>query len=96
MPKSFTGVVTSAKPDKTIVVSVASRKTHPIYKKQYRVTTSYMAHDETNKALLGDTVIIRECKPISRHKRFELEKVLSHAAITHEEKSSTEAVEAES
>lgn len=85
MAKSFTGVVTSTKANKTIVVSVASRKTHPIYKKQYSVTSSYMAHDESNQAKTGDTVIITECRPVSRHKRFSLDKVLAHAAITHDE-----------
>ncbi len=83
MAKSFTGVVASDKGDKTIVVLVATRKTHPIYKKQYTSSKRFMAHDETNDAQEGDKVVIVETKPISARKRFALVKVLERAPIRH-------------
>jgi small subunit ribosomal protein S17 len=85
MAKKFSGVVVSTKPHKTILVSVASMKTHPVYKKQYRVTHTYMVHDEENTALVGDNVIIVESRPVSRHKRFRLDKITGHAAVAHTE-----------
>lgn len=81
MAKTIQGTVTSDKTDKTIVVTVTSRKTHPIYKKQYSVNTKYMSHDEDNTAKVGDIVIIRETRPISRKKRFTLDKVVEKARI---------------
>lgn len=86
MARTLTGVVASDKGDKTIVVSVATRKTHPIYKKQYTQTRKFMAHDETNQARPGDKVVIEETKPISARKRFVLKNVVERAAIRHEEK----------
>ena len=50
MATTLTGVVSSAKADKTITVTVHSRETHPIYGKQYTVTRKYAAHDESNEA----------------------------------------------
>ena len=68
MAKTLTGVVTSDAADKTITVTVTSRETHPIYKKQYTVTRKYSAHDEKNDARKGETVRIVETRPISRRK----------------------------
>lgn len=85
MAKTFVGVVSSDKADKTIVVKVATRKTHPIYKKQYTSTNKFMAHDEQNDAHEGDKVVIAETKPLSARKRFTLEKVLERAPIRHVE-----------
>lgn len=85
MAKTLTGVVSSASSDKTIVVTVRTRKTHPIYKKQYTVSTKFMAHDESNQAKLGDTVIISETRPISARKRFKLDKISVKALVRHEE-----------
>lgn len=83
MARSFTGVVTSDKGDKTIVVAIHTRKTHPLYKKQYTVTTKFMAHDEKNQAKAGDKVVITETKPISRRKRFVLDRVAQKAGVEH-------------
>lgn len=94
MAKTFVGVVSSDKADKTIVVKVATRKTHPIYKKQYTSTKKFMAHDEQNSAQIGDKVIISETKPLSARKRFILEKVLERAAISHVEELDPEVAEA--
>lgn len=81
MVKMIQGTVTSDKTDKSIVITVTSRKTHPIYKKQYSRNTKYMAHDEKNEAKEGDIVVIRETRPISRRKRFTLERVVEKAHI---------------
>jgi small subunit ribosomal protein S17 len=89
MARTITGTVVSDKVDKTIVISVAVRKTHPLYKKQYTVNTKFMAHDEKNKANVGDRVSIVECRPISARKRFALSKVLDHANVRFEEKDAT-------
>ncbi len=85
MAKSFIGVVSSDKADKTIVVAIDNRKTHPVYKKQYSITRKFIAHDEKNDAAIGDTVQITETKPISRRKRFTLSKIVERAPIKHEE-----------
>ncbi len=85
MAKSFTGIVTSDKADKTIVVAIENRKNHPVYKKQYTVTKKFIAHDEKSDAAIGDTVRIEETRPISRRKRFTLAEVITRAPITHEE-----------
>lgn len=85
MAKSLTGIVSSDKGDKTIVITVTERKTHPLYKKQYTVTTRYMAHDEKNEAKPGDRVTITETRPISARKRFTLDKIIAKAAVGFEE-----------
>src|SRR4051794_6916885 len=76
MAKTITGVVSSDKTDKTIVVTVQSRKTHPLYRKQYTVSTKYMAHDEKNEAQVGDKVAIVETRPLSARKRFTLDRII--------------------
>lgn len=83
MAKTLTGVVSSDKGDKTIVVTVATRKTHPLYKKQYTYSSKFMAHDESNIAKIGDKVLIAETRPLSARKRFILETVLEKAPIRH-------------
>jgi small subunit ribosomal protein S17 len=85
MAKTFVGVVSSDKADKTIVVNVATRKTHPIYKKQYTSTKKLMAHDEKNDAHEGDKVAIVETRPLSARKRFALDRVIERAPVRHVE-----------
>ncbi|CAN5367973.1 30S ribosomal protein S17 [soil metagenome] len=85
MARTIIGTVMSDKGDKTIVISVHTRKTHPIYKKQYSVTQKIMAHDEKNEARLGDLVEIVECRPLSARKRFTLNKIVETAKILHVE-----------
>jgi small subunit ribosomal protein S17 len=85
MAKSLTGVVASDKGNKTIVVTVQTRKTHPLYKKQYTVSKRFMAHDEKNEAQAGDKVLIAETRPISAQKRFRLEKIVERAGVEHVE-----------
>lgn len=84
-----TGVVTSAKRDKTITVTVTSRETHPLYGKQYTVTRKYTAHDEDNQAGEGDKVIIVETRPISKTKTFELDKIVERSRGSIELKDET-------
>lgn len=72
--RSKTGTVVSAKNDKTIVVKVDMYKSHPKYKKRYRVSSKFHAHDEANQYKEGDTVTIYECRPLSKMKRWNVEK----------------------
>lgn len=73
MPKRILqGTVVSDKNDKTVVVSVERRFTHPIMKKTVRRSKKYHAHDEANTAKVGDIVQIEETAPISKNKRWTL------------------------
>ncbi len=73
MPKRILhGVVVSDKNDKTVVVEVERRYTHPLFKKTVRRSKKYHAHDEANAAKLGDRVQIIEGAPISKNKRWYL------------------------
>lgn len=85
MGKPIVGTVSSDKNAKTIVVSVLTRKTHPIYKKQYSRNEKIMAHDENNEARVGDKVSIVQTRPISAKKRFKLHQVIEKATIHHKE-----------
>jgi small subunit ribosomal protein S17 len=75
MAKTLTGIVTSDVRDKTITVTVTSRETHPIYRKQYTVSRKYTAHDEANEAKIGDKVTISETRPVSKTKSFKLDHI---------------------
>lgn len=81
MARTIIGVVSSDKTDKTIVVTVQTRKTHPLYRKQYTVHTKFMAHDENNEAQVGDKVTIVETRPISARKHFKLESIIEKPAL---------------
>lgn len=70
--RTKTGIVTSTKMQKTIVVTVESYKTHPKYKKRYKATSKFYAHDENSLAKLGDTVTVSEIRPLSALKRWML------------------------
>ncbi|WP_306120240.1 MULTISPECIES: 30S ribosomal protein S17 [unclassified Roseitalea] len=71
MPKRILqGVVVSDKNDKTVVVDVERRFSHPLMKKTVRRTKKYQAHDEANRFKVGDRVRIIECAPVSRKKRW--------------------------
>lgn len=71
MPKRILqGTVVSDKNDKTVVVQVERRFTHPVMKKTVRSTKKYHAHDEANACKTGDTVRIEECPPISKKKKW--------------------------
>jgi len=73
------GVVTSNKMDKTVTVSVVSNKRHPLYKKVYKVTKKFKAHDELNECNIGDTVEIMETRPMSKDKYFRVVRIIERA-----------------
>ncbi|HIN21799.1 MAG TPA: 30S ribosomal protein S17 [Rhodospirillales bacterium] len=66
------GIVVSDKMDKTVIVEVERLVMHSLYKKFIRRSKKYSAHDENNACKVGDVVSIRECKPISKNKRWEV------------------------
>jgi small subunit ribosomal protein S17 len=73
MPKKkLQGEVVSDKMQKTVVVEVRRVKMHPKYKKRYIVSKKYKAHDEKNECKVGDKVIIEECRPLSKEKRWKV------------------------
>ena len=79
--KEFVGKVVSDKNNKTITVLVETYKKHPKYGKRVKYSKKYTAHDETNKAKVGDTVRIVETKPLSKTKRFYLAEIVEEAVI---------------
>mgnify|MGYP003346696971 CR=1 FL=1 len=81
MSRTLQGRVVSTKMSKTIVVAVERRKSHPLYKKSYLVTTRFQAHDEKNEAKVGDKVSIIETRPISARKRFVLNQIIEKPMI---------------
>jgi small subunit ribosomal protein S17 len=76
--KERTGEVLSNKMQKTIVVRVERRVPHPKFKKIVRVHNKFYAHDEKSEAKPGDRVLIRETRPLSKLKRWELVSILKH------------------
>ena len=73
MPKKeMIGVVISNKMDKTVVVKVETKKRHKLYKKVFRRSKKYKAHDEQNTCNIGDVILIKEERPISREKRWQV------------------------
>jgi small subunit ribosomal protein S17 len=77
--KERTGVVTSDKMVKTIVVAVSYKTKHPKYGKYVKSTTKFMAHDEKQECGIGDTVRIMETRPLSKSKRWRLVEVIEKA-----------------
>lgn len=74
--RSIPGVVTSARMDKTITVSIVRKIPHPLYRKYVKRITKLHAHDENNSCKENDKVLIEECRPISRTKSWRLVKIL--------------------
>lgn len=71
MPKRvLQGIVVSDQNDKTVVVKVERRFTHPLLKKTVRRSKKYKAHDQENSCKVGDSISIEECAPISKNKRW--------------------------
>jgi small subunit ribosomal protein S17 len=99
--KTKVGRVVSDRMDKTIVVSVERLARHRLYKRVIRLTTKFKAHDETNDAHIGDTVLIEESRPLSATKRWRLVRVVQRAGdhglaaeIVAEEEATSEAIHA--
>ncbi len=77
--KTRIGHVVSDKMDKTIVVAVETFVKHPIYKKRFKKTTKFKAHDELNQCSVGDTVKIMETRPLSKDKHWRLVEITEKA-----------------
>ena len=75
------GQVVSTKMQKTIVVEIEMRKAHPKYKRTVRSTKKFYAHDEQNTARVGDMVRIRETRPMSKLKRWQLQEILRRSTL---------------
>ncbi len=80
--KTLMGKVASDKMDKTIVIEVPRRLIHPMYKKFVSSRRRFMAHDEENTCRVGDTVEIKEYRPLSRHKPWMVTRVIARAVVT--------------
>jgi small subunit ribosomal protein S17 len=73
------GVVTSSAADKSVVVKVENFIMHPLYHRFVRSSSSFMAHDEENACNTGDRVLIEECRPLSRRKRWRVRRIIERA-----------------
>jgi len=80
--KEKIGIVISTKMNKTVVVNVESRYSHPIYSKIMIKTKKYLVHDEIEKCSTGDKVLIQECRPLSRKKRWKLVDIIVKSSLS--------------
>jgi len=79
--KEEIGIVVSNKMEKTIVVKIENRYSHPMYSKTMVKTKKYLAHDELGECNIGDQVLVQECRPLSRRKRWKLIKIISKSSL---------------
>ena len=79
--KERIGIVVSDKMEKTAVIKVENRYPHPIYGKTVVKTRKYLIHDENSECNIGDQVLVQECRPLSKRKRWILAKVLSKSSL---------------
>lgn len=77
--KTRVGTVVSDKMDKTVVVAVERKVSHPLYQRTLRRTSNFKAHDENNECRAGDVVRIMETRPLSRHKRWRVVEIVRRA-----------------
>lgn len=77
--KTFTGIVTRLCSAKTIKIDVAMVRYHALYKKRIKLNRSFMVHDEKNEAKAGDRVLVVESRPLSKLKRWRLDKIIERA-----------------
>lgn len=77
--RTLTGIVLSDKMDKTVVVRVERLVRHPVYHKTIKRRKKFKAHDENNACQVGDKVLIEECRPLSRDKRWRVKAILEKA-----------------
>lgn len=75
--KTFVGIVTSVKMDKTAVVEATTQWLHPVYRKTVKKAKKYLIHDEKNEVSIGDTVAFIPGRPMSRRKRFTLHSIIN-------------------
>ena len=81
--KEKIGIVVSNKMNKTIVIAVENKYSHPIYEKTLKKTRRFMAHDEKNDCIMGDIVLITETRPLSKNKRWEVKQILTKTKIAN-------------
>jgi len=79
--KQQVGIVISNKMQKTIVVKVENRYPHPMYAKTLIKTKKYLAHDEMGTCNIGDKVLVQECRPLSKRKRWNLVEIISKSSL---------------
>jgi small subunit ribosomal protein S17 len=79
--KEQIGIVISNRMQKTIVVKIEKKYPHPIYSKIMVKTQKYLAHDELDKCNIGDKVLVQECRPLSKRKRWKLVKIVSKSSL---------------
>jgi small subunit ribosomal protein S17 len=79
--KQQIGIVISNKMQKTIVVKIENRYSHPMYSKILVKTKKYLAHSELENCNIGDQVLIQECRPLSKRKRWKLIEILSKSSL---------------
>jgi small subunit ribosomal protein S17 len=89
MAKTIIGTVSSDKVDKTIVITVKSKKLHPVYKKSYSQSKKFMAHDPKNEAKVGDKVSIEETRPISARKHHILKEIIERPKLVEKKNESS-------
>ena len=87
------GNVVSTKMNKTIVVEIEMRKAHPKYRRVMKFNKKFYAHDEQNSARVGDMVRIRETRPLSKLKRWQLEEIVRRSALAQVEDTITSAAQ---
>jgi small subunit ribosomal protein S17 len=81
--KEKIGIVVSNKMNKTIVIAVENKYSHPIYQKTLKKTRRFMVHDEKNDCIMGDIVLISETRPLSKNKRWEVKQILTKTKISN-------------
>jgi len=79
--KTIVGEVVSDKMDKTVVIAVERRISHPMYKKMVKKVSRFKAHDEKNECGIGDKVMVVETRPLSKDKRFEVVEIIEKAKL---------------
>ena len=79
--KEKIGTVISNKMQKTVVIKVENRYSHPIYSKIMLKTRKYLVHDENQECNIGDQILVQECRPLSKRKRWILSKIISKSSL---------------
>jgi small subunit ribosomal protein S17 len=79
--KQQIGIVISDKMEKSIVIKVENRYPHPMYSKTLIKTKKYLVHDELEESNIGDQVLVEECRPLSKRKRWKLIEILSKSSL---------------
>ena len=81
--KERVGIVVSNKMQKTIVVKIEKRYPHPIYSKTILRTKKYLVHDDLEECNIGDKVLVQECRPLSKRKRWKLVKIILKSSLVN-------------